>query len=88
MVNAQTLCGSSDWRLPTLAELGTLVRMRRSNPAIDTDYFPNTPSSTFWTQSPVPGNQDLAWHITFRNGNERWGQRSLDLRIRLVRDAL
>lgn len=41
-VNAVGLCGASDWRLPSREELHSLLNLDRINPAIDTDYFPNT----------------------------------------------
>ena len=58
-VNVTTLCGSTDWRLPTQIELESLLwRVKYINgtynperhPApIDNIYFPNTPVGYYWT---------------------------------------
>ncbi len=44
-----TVGGFSDWRLPTLKEMQTLVHESLS-PAIDTSYFPGS-TSTYWTST-------------------------------------
>ena len=44
-LNSQNFGGHSDWRLPTKEELQSIVDYGSTNPAIDTEYFPNTVSS-------------------------------------------
>ena len=39
--------GQSDWRLPNVRELATIVDRTSSNPANDVVAFPNTPASNF-----------------------------------------
>ncbi|MEO5626651.1 MAG: DUF1566 domain-containing protein [Dokdonella sp.] len=61
------LCNATDWRVPTVRELLTLVYAFGGTPSIDPNYFPNTPSSIFWTGSTylqVPG----AWVVYFDSG--------------------
>jgi len=48
-LNAAHFGGFSDWRLPSLKELKTIVDSNRTKPAINTDYFPNTQSSSYWS---------------------------------------
>jgi len=43
------LAGWSDWRLPTVEELSGIVEECRETPAINTEIFPDTPWSGFWT---------------------------------------
>lgn len=45
------LAGWSDWRMPTVEELATLIEKCRETPAINTEIFPNTPWSGFWTST-------------------------------------
>jgi hypothetical protein len=50
-VNAANFCGATNWRMPTRQELLSIVHNGRTNPAIDTDWFPNTRSELFWSSS-------------------------------------
>lgn len=63
------LGGSSDWRLPSITELATIVDESRSEPAIDPNTFPGTPpQSNFWTSTTFAGNAAQAWGIYFYYG--------------------
>ena len=84
-VNRVGLCGANDWRVPTREELRSIADLGRVEPAIDTAWFPNTPSSDFWSASPFASNSDYAWGLDFGNGYDAWGDRSLALHVRLVR---
>ncbi|MGB0514035.1 MAG: DUF1566 domain-containing protein [Wenzhouxiangellaceae bacterium] len=43
--------GRTDWRLPTVEELMTLVERCREAPSINSTIFPDTPWSGFWTST-------------------------------------
>jgi hypothetical protein len=83
--NNATLCGFTDWRVPVREELRSIVDYSRTKPAIDTNYFPNTPSSRYWTSSPNAGNHRDAWNFDFSNGNDNLISRFGDIHVRLVR---
>ena len=87
--NTERLCGFSDWRVPTHSELQGLVHYGRSNPAIDTGYFPNTPASHFWSSSPSGYSMYSAWYVSFSYGATIYnGSRSTDrYSVRLVRSG-
>ena len=67
-VNAAGWCGAKDWRLPTLDELRGIVDYSRYDPAIDTNYFPNTQSSLYWSASPNAYYSGNAWFVSFSYG--------------------
>ena len=68
-VNAATMCGHSDWRMPTFRELQGLVRLG-VGPTIDGAYFPNTvPLCGFWSASPVVANASHVWFVYFGDGS-------------------
>jgi len=67
-VNAATLCGATDWRLPSATELLSIAHRGAVNPAIDTTYFPNTISSNYWSSSPYAGFSSHAWFVNFNDG--------------------
>jgi hypothetical protein len=62
-VNTAGLCGASDWRMPTVEELRSIVDYAVSYPgsAIDTNYFPNAVNYGFWSASPYAGDTGSAW---------------------------
>ena len=59
----------TDWRLPTRAELLTIVDDTRSDPAINTDYFRDCVSNWYWTSTPYAGSPaEFAWVVDFSDG--------------------
>ncbi len=84
-VNNQGLCGASDWRMPTRKELLSIVHNGRIIPAIDTAYFPNTPSVWFWSSSPNADGSAYAWNVYFYYGHVNGFYKDYGRRVRLVR---
>jgi hypothetical protein len=68
---AMTFCPTlgMGWRLPSPAELETIVDETKQSPPIDVGAFPNTPSSFFWTSLPQVGNAGFAWYVAFIHGH-------------------
>ncbi len=65
---ALTIGTRSDWRLPTVAELQTIVDDTRASPAIDTTVFPSAPTALFLTGTWYFNNTDLLWYVDFDDG--------------------
>ena len=56
------------WRLPTHDELLSIVDASHTDPSINPNAFPNTPSTFFWSSSLVVGLTDIAWGVHFSRG--------------------
>ena len=84
-VNAAYLCLYTDWRMPTLRELLTLVDADGSIPSIAPTYFPNTIASYFWSGSSYMPGPSSAWSVDFYDGSSVVGDKLLVYRVRLVR---
>ena len=75
----------SDWRLPNVKELASLVEKRCSSPAINATLFPTTPSAWFWSSSPFASYSDNAWIVNFYHGLVNDDNRNNYNSVRLVR---
>ena len=80
-----TFAGYSDWRLPNIRELQTIVDRTVYSPSIDRTVFPNAPESLFWSASAYAGNSDLAWGVLFYYGNAGFNGKGNSFQVRLVR---
>lgn len=88
-LNAQNFCGHADWRLPTLIEIQQLVELEKKNngATINTDMFPHTESSWYWTASSNESQPEYAWYVLFRNGVKLNDLKERPKHIRLVRSS-
>ena len=63
--------GITQWRLPSIEEANTLANYENTNPAVESNYFPNTVfsfPSWYWTSSVSVGNNEKAWRVAFSDG--------------------
>ena len=82
---SNALNGGSDWRLPNIKELASIVEEACYNPAINLELFPDTPSDVFWSSSPYAYDSDFAWIVYFDDGYDDGYYRNISLYVRLVR---
>ena len=77
----------TDWRLPNIRELKSLVDYSRYYPAID----PLVPcqSSSYWSATSVEDDAHTgAWSVFFGNGDDIWSAKTKAYHIRCVRSRL
>ena len=73
------LGGFSDWRLPNPKELERIVDLEKSNPAVDTTYFPNTKNGFYWTGTTCVGcHKFKAFAYDFSDGELYFGVKFRD----------
>jgi hypothetical protein len=77
--------GQTDWRLPNINELQSIVEQACVSPSINLTQFPATPASYFWSSSSFTGDSNLAWNANFDGGYYEWNGRSSAIQVRLVR---
>lgn len=89
--NALTYCerlelgDHTDWRLPTITELLSLVDYSRYNPTVNTKYFPDTVSSYYWSSTTYAYNTYYAWGVYFHNGYDYSYYKNSSYYVRAVR---
>jgi hypothetical protein len=88
-VNAQGLCGATDWRLPSQRELLSLVHSGATNPSFDLTYFPHAPNEYyFWSATSRARDSAEAWFVFFGNGSTGTNYKTITHPIWLVRGGL
>ena len=77
----------TDWRVPNIKELASLVEEQCYSPAINTAVFPNAPSAVFWSASPHAGYGYDAWGVGFSFGHDGNYSKNYGGGVRLVRSG-
>lgn len=84
---ADSTAGQTDWRLPNVYELYSLVDfLSFSSPVIDSVYFPNTNTSFYWTSTTRRSNPSYAMYVSFSTAyNTNHTFKSTTYMVRCVR---
>ena len=87
---AETFCrelrlgGYSDWRVPKIRELLSIVDYKKYDPAI-LDGFSIVESNYYWSSTQYMGDPDKVWGIDFKDGATDGNGKEYDRRVRCVR---
>jgi len=76
----------SDWRIPTIKELLTIIDYKKYDPAI-LDGFSIAESRYYWSSTQYMGDPDKVWGIDFKDGATDGNGKSYDRRVRCVRSS-
>jgi hypothetical protein len=74
-VKARTECddlvfaGKSDWRMPTLKELQSIVNTKEYDPAINKTFFVNTTDDPYWTETSPAEYLASKFTVLFSDGS-------------------
>lgn len=79
----------TDWRLPNIKELSTIVEYACFEPAMNFELFPSyfgdQVNIVVWSSSMSALNTANAWAVNFRNGGDFWTYKYEENYVRLVR---
>ncbi len=64
-----TFAGFSNWRLPNVLELISIINFSKDNPAIDDPPFLNSISLNYWSSTTYNSMTTVAWTISLTYGN-------------------
>ncbi len=86
--NSGGFAGKTDWRVPNIQELASILEDQCESPAINLTVFPATPSDDwFWSSSPVAYDRFSARAVGFDSGNDYEPSKYNNYQVRLVRSA-
>jgi hypothetical protein len=81
--------GKTDWRVPNIKELASLVEQQCLNPPINISVFPTIASIStwYWSSSPHASDSNRAWTVYFYYGYGNSNNKNDTGYIRLVRSG-
>ncbi len=78
------LNGFSDWRVPTIKELQTIVDITKAKPAIY-DQFRFIEPTSYWSSNEDITNPGYGWYVGFKSGATFKDSKDYDCYVRCVR---
>jgi len=83
-----SLHSQTDWRLPNIRELKSIVDVSRYYPAMDQTFHCRL--SSYWSATTVADQHPAgnAWNVFFANGDDNWDAKDKSHYVRCVRGGL
>ena len=84
---ALVAAGHTDWRLPNIKEMQTIVERQCHLPAMNEVLFPSNPElrDCYWTSTPSSTDGAKAWYVDFHDGTTSIDEKIRQCGVRLVR---
>jgi hypothetical protein len=82
---ALALGSQTDWRVPNIKEIQSLVDISHITPAIDTTTFPGAQAARYWSSTTLFGGTNRAWFADFTDGRTSYEDKTTALPVRCVR---
>ena len=77
--------GYTDWRLPNVRELQSIVDYGAFSPTIDTTNFVNAKSYYYWSSTTFDKVASSAWYVDFSDGDVHYDTKTSNSYVRAVR---
>ena len=77
--------GYTDWRLPNVRELQSIVDYGAFSPTIDTTNFVNAKSDYYWSSTTFDKVASSAWYVDFSDGDVHYNNKTSNNYVRAVR---
>lgn len=87
IANSQKHLGFDGWRVPTIAELLSIVDFGEHGPAIDSKLFPGCQGGRYWSSTVFANHQAYTWYVDFSDGAALAVVKTYDGFARLVRSG-
>ena len=82
---ADTTASNTDWRLPNVNELSSIIDFGGSVPAINATYFPATGSNNYWSSTTYNQSGSFAYEVFFDDGGRDVYNKTTTIKVRCVR---